>query len=303
MIFNGGAVLDHAFYILLIAIALIFFKFLTAGFATALLGLSLRTVLLVGFALSQIGEFSFILAKAGQKFELLDNEAYQVFLGVTVLTLVATPFLMRLGRFADFLAQRLPWPSFLSKQESGIERKEGVALKVNHVIIVGFGIVGRNLAHAAKASDISYTVIELNPDTVRRERKGGESILYGDATYKEVLHSAGLKAARALVVTCHDPGASHRVIRVAREINPEVHIVLRARYFSEMKPLLQQGADVVIPDEFETSMEIFKRVLEEYEVAPANIQELCEELRAGGYELLKQGREEKASTKGPDPKG
>ena len=187
MLFDGGAALDHAGTILLISLALILLKFLTAGAAAVFLGFSLRTVLLVGFALVQIGEFSFILARVGWKNDLLPESAYPIFIAVTVITLVATPFVMGLGRFADSIAGRRFWPGFLRR--SRIEERAGKAVpsKSDHVIIVGFGLVGRHIAHAARASDIAYTVIELNPNTVRRERKAGESILYGDATYREVL--------------------------------------------------------------------------------------------------------------------
>ena len=154
------------------------------------------------------------------------------------------------------------------------------------MIIVGFGLVGRHLAHAARASDVAYTVVETNPDTVRRERGSGESILYGDATYREVLHRAGIHEARVLVVTFHDAKAAHRIVRQARDMKPDLHVLIRAKFFTEMEPLLKQGASEVVPDELETSLTIFSRVLEQYGIPRAGIETLCRSLRSGRYERL-----------------
>ncbi|MBU0755289.1 MAG: cation:proton antiporter, partial [Planctomycetes bacterium] len=287
MLFNGTVVVQHLGIILVLTAALIALKFLCAGAATFALGYPLRTILLVGFGLSQVGEFSFILSRVGEQHGLIQGDHYAIFLAVTCLTLLATPFLMNLGERIAGWTVKIPLPGFLKGRDLAGERQRGASLLKDHVIIVGFGLVGRNLARAAKGSRIPNTVIELNPKTVRRERAAGESILYGDAAFKEVLHSAHVESARVLVITFHDPGAVHRIVRRAREMNPGIHVITRARFFHEVESLYGHGADEVIPDEFETSIEIFTRVLTKYLVSRDKIEALSHELRAGGYERLR----------------
>ncbi|MFH2000384.1 MAG: cation:proton antiporter [Planctomycetota bacterium] len=287
MLFNGTVVLEHIGIILALTAMLIAVKFVCAGTATFVLGYPLRTILLVGSGLSQVGEFSFILSRLGVEYGLIADPTYPIFLAVICLTLLATPFLMNLGQWAATWSTKIPLPGFLKGRDLAGERKRGALMKKDHVVIVGFGLVGRNLVRAAKGAQVPYMVIELNPETVRRERKAGESILYGDAAFNEVLHSAHIESARVLVITFHDPSAVHRIVRQTRELNPGIHVITRARFFHEVEALYRQGVDEVIPDEFEVSIEIFTRVLAKYLVSRDQIDALSHELRAGGYERLR----------------
>jgi CPA2 family monovalent cation:H+ antiporter-2 len=287
MLFNVDVALDHLGIILLLTALLFVVKFLCAGVATLALGFPLRTILVVGFSLSQVGEFSFILFSVGAQHGLVDDAIYNIFLAVTCLTLLSTPFLIGLGYKAADWTTGLSLPAFLKGRKLAGEEKRDAHLYHDHIIIVGFGLVGRNLARAAKGSGIRYTVIELNPETVRRERAAGESIRYGDAAFKEVLHSAHIGSARVLVITFHDPNAVHRIVSQAREMNPGIHVITRARFISEVESLYGHGVDEVVPDEFESSIEIFTRVLIKYLVPRDEIDEMSHELRAGGYERLR----------------
>jgi len=287
MLFNGADVLDHLGIILILTALLVALKFLCAGAATFVLGYPLRTILRVGFSLSQVGEFTFILASAGVQYGLIGEDMYSILLAVTCLSLLATPFLMRSGERVAIWTTHIPLPGFLKGKDLAGEQKRGVSIQEGHVVIVGFGLVGHNLARAARGAQIPYIVVELNPETVRRERKAGERILYGDAAFQEVLHSVHIESARVLVITFHDPGAVHRIVRQARELNPNIHVISRARFFHEMDTLYGHGVDEVIPDEFESSVEIFTRVLTRYLVPRDRIDALSHELKAGGYERLR----------------
>jgi CPA2 family monovalent cation:H+ antiporter-2 len=292
MLLDIHAVLDHAWIVLLLTASLILFKFIFAGLATLVIGYPLRTVLLVGLTLGQVGEFSFILAEVGRGYGLLPGDSHAVFIAVTVLTILVTPFMMGLEKRANALAERFPWKGFLA-MDGGLK----IEPMQNHVVIVGFGLVGRQIARVAKASAIPYRVIELNPDTVRRERKAGEPILYGDATYAEVLHSAGVDRAKLLVVTAPDTAVAGRLTHLARGLNAEIRIIFRARFFTEIETLNRIGVDEVVPDELEASIEIYRRVLMHYEVPAGRVQDLCRELREGGYRRLREcgeGDEESA---------
>jgi CPA2 family monovalent cation:H+ antiporter-2 len=121
-----------------------------------------------------------------------------------------------------------------------------------------------------QAVDIAYVVLDLNPETVRKMRKRGEPLYYGDATRPAVLEHLGIRQARLLVVAISDPASTRRTVQMARQINPALHIIVRTRYLAEVTELRKLGADVIIPEEFETSVEIFAQVLRAYEV-PRNL--------------------------------
>jgi CPA2 family monovalent cation:H+ antiporter-2 len=117
------------------------------------------------------------------------------------------------------------------------------------------------LARAAKTANIPYMIIEMNPETVRIEKVKGEPIQYGDATNESLLKNANIKEAKILVVAISDPTATNRITQMARQLNPTIYIIVRTRFLQEIKQLYTLGADEVIPEEFETSVEIFTRVL------------------------------------------
>jgi monovalent cation:H+ antiporter-2, CPA2 family len=157
----------------------------------------------------------------------------------------------------------------------------------DHLIIVGFGVNGRNLSRAAKMGRIPYIIIEINPETVRRERESGEPIFYGDATQEEILKHANIKEARVVVIVINDPAATRRIVNLARSLNPRAYIIVRTRYLQELQSLFEQGADDVVPEEFETSMEIFTLVLKKYLVAKEEIERFVTHVRADGYLVLR----------------
>jgi CPA2 family monovalent cation:H+ antiporter-2 len=260
---------------------------------TRLLGFSLRTAIITGLALSQVGEFSFILSRTGIEAGFLPGTQEQLFLAVSVLTMAATPFIIAASpAFADTVL-KLPLPMGLVGAPSGrdvaVDGAEGTAGGLSdHVIIVGFGVNGRNLARAAKVAGIPYVVVEGNPDTVRREKRKGEPILFGDAVHPAVLEHAGVERARILVTAISDPGGCRRITETAKRINPGLHVLVRTRYVAEVEPLFRAGADEVIPEEFETSVEILVRVLRRYLVPQLEIQEFVGQIRARGYEMFRE---------------
>ncbi len=291
-----GMLLDISFFLenpLLIAGGALLVLIVKSGLASGaalLLGMSSRVAIIAGLSLGQVGEFSFILSKVGLEFDMIDGDLYQKFIAISILTMGATPFIISA---APGLADRMSnWP-FLRRYKSGsyitMEKGAEVGKKDldDHLIIIGFGINGRNVARAARASNIDYRVIEMNPDTVNQERKKGEPIFYGDAAGEAALHQAAIQKARILVVTIADPTATRRITALARRMNPRIHIIVRTRFVQEMKPLYDLGADNVIPEEFETSVEIFTRVLMKYLVPREEIDGFIDEVRSGSYQMFR----------------
>ena len=286
MLLDLNFLIQQPVSIALITVGVLGLKTLIATFAAALTGLPLRTVIIVGMALCQVGEFSFILAKTGIEYDLLAEGMYQMFLAVSVLTMAATPFVMAVAPSVADILLRLPLPRKLKRGSYPLRETRRVHEK-DHLIIVGFGINGQNLARAARASRIPYAIIEMNPEAVRRERAGGEPIYYGDATQEAVLQHARIKEARAVVIVINDPAATRRITQLARRINPKIHIIVRTRFLREMGPLYELGANEVIPEEFETSVEIFARVLGKYLQPKEEIEKFIAEVRSENYGMLR----------------
>ncbi len=258
---------------------------ITTG-ASIALGQSLRIAILAGLALAQIGEFSFVLSKVGLSSGLLDAAHYQLFLAVAVGTMTLTPVLLAIApRIAAGLEGIAP-ARFASGRAAPLALHTGEPL-ADHVVVVGYGVNGRNLARVLGRVGIPFIVIELNPQVVRTERERGRSIIYGDATRPEVLEHAGVRTARVVVIAISDAAGTRGAVDVARRLNPHVHLIVRSRYVHEMDPLFTLGTDEVIPEEFETSIEIFSRVLHRYLVPRDEIERQIREIRRSGYEMFR----------------
>ncbi len=290
MLLNVGFALHHAETIVLIVMGLLLGKFVTGAVATLALRYPLRTAVLTGFALAQIGEFSFVLARAGMLSGLIGDEMYQVFIAAAVITMLVAPFLLRVAPILADRAAQLALGRWLAGRPQPNGEAEGMPLK-DHVIIAGFGVNGRNVARALAAANIPYLILEMNPETVRVEREKGTPIAYGDAAHEAVLRHVSIEAARVVVVAISDAAATRRVVELARRLNPGVYLIARTRYSQEVGPLSTLGANEAIPEEFETSIEIFARVLRRFLVPREDIERQIAAIREDGYEMLRQLRQ------------
>jgi len=229
---------------------------------------SIRLAVLLGLSLAQVGEFSFILAKAGINYKLLTPANEQLFLAGSILSMIATPFLIQSVHGLAVGLEAMLGGSQESTSAGETAASENVAQ--GHVVVVGYGLNGQNLARVLKEVGIPYRVLEMDPDLVRCAKAAGEPIFFGDGTRPEILQQAGIRQARVVVIAISDPAATARVVSQARRSRPDLYIIVRTRYVAEIDHLYRLGANQVIPEEFETSVEIFARVLEEYHV-PRNV--------------------------------
>ena len=288
MLLDISFVLKQPFLILGMTLFVLLFKgLITSGSALAL-KIPLRSAILAGFALCQVGEFSFIIAHSGSTLGLISDYGYQLFLSVSLLTMGLTPTLMGLShRVANFLNQFSVAQRIGGLAETAISSVEDKG-HLDHVIIVGFGLRGQHLARAAKIAELPYVVLELNSDLVKDQRSKGEPIRYGDPSHPSVLQHVGIKKAKTLAVLINDPVATLRIIRAAKVLNPDIYIITRSCYFHEVQHLFHIGADDVIPDEFGSSLEIFTRVLQKFNVSHDKLVDCVNEIRSEGYEALRQ---------------
>jgi CPA2 family monovalent cation:H+ antiporter-2 len=203
--------------------------------------------------------------------------------------MILTPFVII---FSENIADRFIGVSKKLGLDSTLVSEEDRAeadtqLLENHLVIIGYGINGNNLARAASASNISYIVIEMNAETVKREKAKGVPIIFGDATQDHILETVHLSKARAAVVAISDNYATRSIIKNVRSHSSSLFLVVRTRYVKETSELLALGADEVIPEEFETSVQIFTHVLQNFLVPEDDIDQLIDKVRSDNYQLFK----------------
>jgi CPA2 family monovalent cation:H+ antiporter-2 len=239
----------------------------------------LRVGMLTGPALAQTGEFSFVLAETASGADLLDPGLRQVFIAGSVLTLGATPFLMRI---APAVANRVAAARGLLGG-----RGEEPEAPVVDVVIVGFGVAGRNVARVLRSREIPYAAVEANPATVQDAVARGEPVAFGDATQRTVLERLGIARAKLAVVAISDPIATRELVAIARSIAPDVEIVARTRFLLEIDALEAAGASVVVAEEYETTLELVAQTLRRFSVPETAISRFAAGMREEGYELLR----------------
>ncbi|MBI5178661.1 MAG: cation:proton antiporter [Nitrospinae bacterium] len=275
---------DHLPSVLAVTIGIILIKAPIAALPALMFRYPLRLAIISGLSLSQIGEFSFVLARFGQKSGMDLGGLYQSFLAAAIITMAATPFLMGgAPRFASMALKGIP-----RRRE---DRTTGSGVMYgpirDHVVVVGYGLNGQHLSKVLKATGIPYNILDMNPSVVREYVKRGEPIHYGDGSREHVLDHVSIRKARLLVVATSDPAMERRIVSVARRMSPKLHIIVRTRYVREIEPLSALGANEVIPEEFETSIEIFSHVLQVYSVPYNVIMEEINNIRSAEYRVLR----------------
>ncbi|GAB4326955.1 MAG: monovalent cation:proton antiporter family protein [Candidatus Zixiibacteriota bacterium] len=246
-----------------------------------LLGLPWRTGLVAGLFIAQVGEFAFVLMTEGTKAGLIGGTSYQLLLAAAIFSMMATPFAVKL---ADKL-RSLGDPDDDISSAGQID--ESICRLRDHVIIAGYGLNGQNLARVLTRQEIPFVVIEMNPVTVDRLQESGTQVIFGDAGRPKILEHAGIAAARIMVIAISDAAATRRAVATAHRLNPACHIVARTRFMNEVEPLQKLGAAEVIPEEFETAIEIFVRVLQAYLLPRSIIESLVAEIRSDSYGVLR----------------
>jgi CPA2 family monovalent cation:H+ antiporter-2 len=245
-----------------------------------------RVGLLAGAALANIGEFSFVLMEQSRATNLLPPELLNGLVAGTSLSILLTPLLLA-GAY-QVLARATQRAHWLSRMRAAHESHPELR---DHVIIVGYGLNGRNLANLLRELGQPFVVVEMNGALVREAQKQGIPVIYGDAAYPEIMHAAGVERARAVVIAVSDPISTRYTVRTVRELNPTVYVVARTRYVAEIEPLYAVGATDVIPEEFETFIEIAGRLMRLLGVDNEQRLQLMNQCRARHYQMLQETKE------------
>ncbi len=284
LLLNVNFLIEYGPLVTLVVIGIVLVKSWIIIVIVMLMKYPLRIGILAGVTLAQVGEFSFVLIQEGMDLNLISEFYFNIFLAATIFTLILTPFMIKLAHYST---HKISSGIDKIKDKKGEEAHPEFNLN-GHIVIVGFGLNGKNLARTLKEAGIQYVVVEINPDTVARYSAEGENILYGDITRKEINYAVNMSKARVAVLAISDPSSTQIAIKVIKSINSKVHIIARTRYISEIEPLLKLGADEVIPEEFETSLQIFSKVMRQYHVPINIIMRQVALLRGESYSMMRK---------------
>lgn len=262
MLLNPKFLAAHLNEAILVVVGVLAIKALIAYPALRASGTLPHSAAKAALVLANVGEFSFVLAQEGAPYGLLSSTAQQYFVTAAVLSIALAPLMVRgAHRIASFL------PPEGLEDEKGLEREEPLT---RHVIVVGYGLNGRSVTRVLSETAIPHIVLEEDPDRAAEALSRGSRSVLADASTPHGLEAAWIHNCVVVVIAISSPEAARRVVRLARQMNDTVRIIVRTRYVSEVETLRAEGADEVIPEEFETSIEIVTRVLRVFHV-PQNI--------------------------------
>ncbi len=295
MLLDPVWVWEHLLAVVAAVVAIVVGKAAIAAIATRLVGTPTAVAVAAGIALAQIGEFSFVIAREASALGLMTPYLFKLTISAAVLTMAAAPPLIGVARrIADAVAPRLPVivPRRLRRRPEmpgPSPRTEDEALRVEagrhegHVVIVGFGPIGRDVAAFLLDSGVPFVATELNPATVRDFRAAGVPVFFGDGTSETVLREAGVPRAKAVLVTVPDVHTSERVVEAARRLSARVLIVARTKYRAHVEAMMRRGADACVEEEFETAFEMVVRLARALDLPRRRVASVMTALRLERY--------------------
>ncbi|MBH8575736.1 cation:proton antiporter [Nostocaceae cyanobacterium CENA369] len=290
-----GMLIDPVFLwknleLILELVAIVFIgKFLIITPLVKLFRYPLKTALIAGLGLAQIGEFSFVLASEGQALGLVSRQIYLLILGTTAVTLILTPFVLRLVPFLFNFAESMPWLKPYLQEEQPRDISDDLPLK-DHVVVCGYGRVGKNLVKLLQQHDLPVVVIDQSESRIQKLRETGVPYVYGNCVSFHVLETAGVSHAKGMAIALSDPMSSRLCLKRALEVCPELDLVVRATQDKNIEVLYQLGAREVVQPEFEASIEMATYLLNCLGFSPLVVQQEMQQIRNGHYLDLRPER-------------
>ncbi len=290
MLFDPMVLAEHPGFVAAYLAAVLFVKGGVIAAANALLlRQSARIGVMAGLTLSQTGEFTFVLAAAAEKAGLIEPWLHQGVIAGSIVSLIATPFLIRVAPSAG------DWVAGSRGSDGGApgdgpatsQGSDGGEEDLRPVVIIGFGPAGQTLSRLLRSLDIPYVVVDANASSAEAARARGETAIFGDATRPQLLRVLDVANARLVVVAISDALATRRIVSRIRTLSRDVPVLARTRYVREVDPLDAAGATTVVAEEFESSIELVARTLQLFKIPEASIQRFTEALREGGYDAIR----------------
>jgi len=278
MLLDLSFIADNLSLVLFTVLLVIGIKAMIAGGTGFILGHTFKGTVMVGIALSQVGEFSFILAKTGVDNKILSGFIYHLFLAVAVITMAVAPILIMLSPKISNLLFRLPLPKVLIKGLFPLKEMEIPNLS-NHLVIIGKDASALKMASMAKEANIPCVSIIFDPVLAKERMMKGELTIYGDAINEPILYKAHTDIAAIVVISVGDLVPCMAIAEKIRKLNKSVYILARSKSTDHMKDLYKVGIDQVIPEKLEMALDMFTRVLSQFLVPQKEINKLISHLR------------------------
>ncbi len=290
MLFDPHFLVANPMLVAMVLAIVLIAKPLAALGIVLLLGYSVRAALTVSLALAQVGEFTFILSSAALSLGVFTEEGQHALIAASLISIALNPLIFRRVNWIELKLRKskVLW-TMLNRRSDAQARKinqettmtAAAAIKENHAIVVGYGPVGQTVTRILRDFNIHPTVIELNIDTVHSLRStAGLSALFGDAARPEILTAAGIERAKFLLLTVPDLVSRIPMIATARELNPHIMILVRARYLAEQNLLEELGAHVISFEEAEAAVSLSEHLLRAVGIEEALIKEESDKIRA-----------------------
>ena len=279
-----GMLLDLSFVyenfgiVIFTVILVIFVKTIIAGGTGFVLGHTFRGTMIIGIALSQVGEFSFILAKIGYQNALVSDYYYQLFLAVAVISMAVTPFMINISLPVANLFMKLPLPKFLVNGIFPFKDMELPDYK-NHLVIIGKDSSALKLSKMLKQNNLAHISIIFDPALAREKINEGDLVVYGDAVNAPVLLKAHTDTAEIVVISVGNIIPSMAIIEKVRMLNKKAYILVRAKFIKNVEELYNVGADQVLPEKFEIALDLFTRILYQKLYPKAEINRMTTHIR------------------------
>lgn len=246
-------------------------------------GYTIKTSIIAGLGLAQIGEFSFVLASSGQSLGLVSHRVYLLIVGTTAVTLVITPFVLQLiPRLLDWM-ENVPWLfALLEETALPIAISDDLPQR-NHVIVCGYGRVGRNLVQVLRNHNYPVVVIDHSERAVQELRNAKIPYLYGNAASSHVLETAGVDRAAAMAIALSDPMNTRLCLKRSLGYSPALDITVIAYRDQDIELLYHLGAKEVVQPEFEASLELSTHLLVSMGLPLKDIQQQTQKIRNSHY--------------------
>jgi len=295
MLLDLSFVAENIVLVLATVLLVIAIKTFVASGTAFVLGHTFRGTVVIGLTMAQIGEFSFILAKTGQTYQILSDYYYQLFLAVTIVSMAASPFLIMIAKPATNLLLKLPIPEALVKGMFPLQEIE-VPKMQDHIVLIGKDSRSLNLSRMASRMKLPYVSIVFDPASARARQLKGEMVVYGDSMNEPILRKAYIETAEIVVISIGDAITALGVIEKVRKLNKHAYIIIRSKHVSDIEDLYEMGANQVIPEEFETAIELFERILKKLLIPKVEIETAISHIRDDNYGLFKEKEENNTFT-------
>ena len=287
MLLDVEFVISHPWLVIATVLLVILLKTIVAGFTAFVLGHTFFGTVVVGLSLAQVGEFSFILAGVGLSYEIITPYLFQLFLTVAITSMALSPLLIQISRPLANLILKLPLPQYLVEGLFPVKQVEIPEMR-NHIVVIGKDSRAINLTAMIKTMGLPFTSVIFDPELARRQIEDGDLAVFGDAVDEPVLRKAYAHTSEMIIVSVGDPIIAMAIVERVRSMNKHAFIIARTKHVTDIEDLYRIGASQVIPEEFETAIDFFERILGKYLIPRMEIERALARIREDNYGIFRE---------------